>query len=154
MTLHNPCFTDHGIERWQEVPGDGGPSRKGVRLLWARRHEWGAAKSSRHCWVHRCHRRGSTEHVHLPYFSASLSLSLSLSLSIFYLLLDRCSSVRIATRYGLDSSGIEFRQGRDFPHASRPTLWPAQLPMSRTGDSPGIKRPGGVVLTIHTRLEL
>ena len=32
----------------------------------------------------------------------------------------------IATRYGLDGPGIEFRWRRDFPHPSRPALWPTQ----------------------------
>ena len=32
----------------------------------------------------------------------------------------------IATRYGLDGSGIESRWGRDFPHPSRPALWSTQ----------------------------
>jgi len=32
----------------------------------------------------------------------------------------RDSSVGIATRYGLDGQGIEYRWGRDFPHMSRP----------------------------------
>ena len=36
------------------------------------------------------------------------------------------SSVGIATRYGLDGSGIESRCGRDFPHLSRPALGPIQ----------------------------
>ena len=39
------------------------------------------------------------------------------------------SSVRIATGYGLDGSGFEFRWGRDFPHLSRPVLGPNQLPV-------------------------
>jgi len=39
---------------------------------------------------------------------------------------DRDSSVRIATRYGLDGLGIESRWGRDFPHPSRPALRPTQ----------------------------
>ena len=47
------------------------------------------------------------------------------------------SSVGIATRYGLDSSGIEFRWGRDFPHPSRPTLGPAQPPVQWV---PGLSR--------------
>jgi len=37
---------------------------------------------------------------------------------------DLDSAVGIATGYGLDGPGIEFRWGRDFPHASRPALWP------------------------------
>jgi hypothetical protein len=35
----------------------------------------------------------------------------------------RDSSVGIATCYGLDGPGIEFRWGRDFPHPSRPALY-------------------------------
>jgi len=48
----------------------------------------------------------------------------------------------IATRYGLDGSGIEFRWGRDFPHPTRPALGPTQPPIQRgTGSFPGVKRP-------------
>jgi hypothetical protein len=36
------------------------------------------------------------------------------------------SSVGIATDYGLDGPGIEFRWGRDFSHTSRPALGPTQ----------------------------
>ena len=36
------------------------------------------------------------------------------------------SSVGIATPYGLDRPGIKSRQGRDFPHPSRPALKPTQ----------------------------
>jgi hypothetical protein len=39
------------------------------------------------------------------------------------------SSVSIATRYGLDGPGIEFRWGQDFPHLSRPALGPTQPPV-------------------------
>jgi len=39
----------------------------------------------------------------------------------------RDNSVRIATRYGLDSPGIESRYWRDFPQPSRPALGPTQL---------------------------
>ena len=35
---------------------------------------------------------------------------------------NRDISVGIATRYGLDGTGIESRWGRDFPHPSRPTM--------------------------------
>jgi hypothetical protein len=34
-----------------------------------------------------------------------------------------------ATRYGLDGPGIESRWRRDFPHLSRPALWPTQHPI-------------------------
>ena len=30
------------------------------------------------------------------------------------------NSVGIATHYGLDGPGIEYRWGKDFPHSSRP----------------------------------
>ena len=40
----------------------------------------------------------------------------------------RDSSVVIATRYGIDGPGIESRWRRDFPHLSRPALWPTQPP--------------------------
>jgi hypothetical protein len=36
----------------------------------------------------------------------------------------RDRSVGIATRYGLDGPGIEFRRRRDFSHPSRPALGP------------------------------
>jgi hypothetical protein len=41
------------------------------------------------------------------------------------------SVVGIATRYGLDGPGIEFRWGRDFPYPSRPALgaYPASCTM-------------------------
>jgi hypothetical protein len=56
----------------------------------------------------------------------------------------RCSSVGIATSYGLDGLGIESRWGRDFPHMPRPSLGahPASCTMA-TGSIPGgKKRPG------------
>ena len=47
------------------------------------------------------------------------------------------SVVGIATGYGLDGLGIESRQGRDFPHLSRPSLWPTQPPVQWV---PGLSR--------------
>ena len=41
----------------------------------------------------------------------------------------RDSSVSIATRYGLDSTGIKSRWGQDFPHLSRPALGTTQPPI-------------------------
>ena len=41
----------------------------------------------------------------------------------------RDSSVGIATRYGLDGPGIEFRSVRDFLQPSRPALGPIQPPV-------------------------
>ena len=49
----------------------------------------------------------------------------------------RDTSVGIATRYGLDGPGIESPWGRDFPHLSRPTLGPTQLPVQWV---PGLSR--------------
>jgi len=37
--------------------------------------------------------------------------------------------VSIATAYGLDGPGIEYRWERDFPHLSRPVLRPTQPPV-------------------------
>jgi hypothetical protein len=46
--------------------------------------------------------------------------------------LDLCepgSSGGIATGYGLDGPGIEFRWGRNYPNLSRPALGPTQPPV-------------------------
>jgi hypothetical protein len=59
----------------------------------------------------------------------------------------RDSSVGIATRYGLDGSGIQSRWGRDFPHLSRPALG---SPIQWVRVFPGVKRQGcGVELPPH-----
>jgi len=53
------------------------------------------------------------------------------------------SVVCIATGYGLDGPGIESRCGLDFPHMSRPALWPTQPPVQWVPGLPGGKeRPG------------
>jgi hypothetical protein len=49
------------------------------------------------------------------------------------------SIVSIATRYGLDGPGIEYRWGRAFPNPSRPVLGPTQPPIQWV---PGLF-PGG-----------
>jgi len=53
------------------------------------------------------------------------------------------SSVGIATRYGLDGPGIEFRCRRDFfaPVQAGPGVHPASCTKG-TGSYPGLKRPG------------
>jgi hypothetical protein len=37
----------------------------------------------------------------------------------------------IATGYGMDGPGIEYRWGRGFPHLSRPAVGPTQPPVQR-----------------------
>jgi len=47
------------------------------------------------------------------------------------------SSIGIATRYGLDGSGIESQWGWDFPHSSSPALGPCSLLYNGYGVFPG-----------------
>jgi len=58
-------------------------------------------------------------------------------------ILGRDTSVGIATSYGLDGPGMEFRWGRDFPHPSRTALGaqPAYCTMGN-GSFPGGKAAG------------
>jgi len=51
----------------------------------------------------------------------------------------RDSSVGIATRYGLDGLGIEYRWGANFPRPSRPTLEHTQPPIQWVPSFPGGK---------------
>jgi hypothetical protein len=46
-------------------------------------------------------------------------------------------AVGIATAYGLDGPGIEFRWGRNFPHPSRQVLRPTESPVQWV---PGLSR--------------
>jgi hypothetical protein len=62
------------------------------------------------------------------------------------------SSVDIASYYGLDGPGIEFRWGRDFPPVQTgPEAHPASCTMG-TGSLPGVKCARGVLLTTHPLL--
>ena len=83
------------------------------------------------------HFEGDRKFLSLQGLKTAIFRSLSSSLG------GRDSVVGIATRYGLDGSGIESRCGRDFPHPSRPALgaYPASCTMG-TGSFPGVKRPG------------
>jgi hypothetical protein len=56
------------------------------------------------------------------------------------------SSVSIATSYGLEDSGIEFRGGRDFLYPSRQALEPTQPPIQWV---PGLFSGRGVALNTH-----
>ena len=59
-----------------------------------------------------------------------------------YILVGLYSSVGIATRYGLDSPGIEFRSGRDFPQRFRPAIGSNQPPVQWVPNlSRGVMRP-------------
>ena len=46
-----------------------------------------------------------------------------------YTVVGQASSGGMATRYRLQRMGIEFQQGIDFPHLSRPVLGPIQPPI-------------------------
>jgi hypothetical protein len=65
----------------------------------------------------------------------------------------RCSSVGIATGYGLDGSGIESRWGARYsaPVQTNPGAHPASCTMG-TGSFPGVNFGGGVTLTPHNLL--
>jgi len=66
----------------------------------------------------------------LPFFPVSNILPvLKTDISFTYHRQDSVDG--IATRYGMDSRGIESRWGPDFPHSSRPTLGPTQPPIQR-----------------------
>jgi hypothetical protein len=54
-----------------------------------------------------------------------------------YTMVDRDSSVSIATRYELEGPRIESRWGRDFQHSSRPALGPASCTMGTGGKTAG-----------------
>ena len=61
----------------------------------------------------------------------------------FVCMVDWVGVVGIATRYGLDGSGIESRWRRDFPHPSRPALEPTKPPIQCVvGLFPGDKAAG------------
>jgi hypothetical protein len=47
----------------------------------------------------------------------------------YFILSEPGSVAGITTGYGLDGPGIECWWRRDFPHLSRPGLWPAQPPV-------------------------
>jgi hypothetical protein len=58
----------------------------------------------------------------------------------------------IATGYGLDSPGIESRWGRDFPHLSRPVLWPTEPPVQWVpGHDADLSPPSSAEVYKHSR---
>jgi hypothetical protein len=79
----------------------------------------------------------SNKHVpSIPYMTLLSSLTVNSSSPW------RDSSVGIATRYGLDGPGIEYRKGRDFPHPSRRALGPPSLLHNGYRVLPGINAAG------------
>jgi hypothetical protein len=62
-------------------------------------------------------------------YCVSLLLPLFNMFNLLRFFMGRDSAVGIATRYGLDGPGIEFRWGRDFLHLSRPAKKPNQPPI-------------------------
>jgi hypothetical protein len=58
-----------------------------------------------------------------------VTVALALLGQLIKRLMGRDRSVGIATRYGLDGPGIEFRCRRDFLHLSRLALGPTQPPV-------------------------
>jgi hypothetical protein len=64
----------------------------------------------------------------------------------------RDSSVGIATRYGLEGPGIEFRWGRDFPYPSRMALGPIQPPIQCVPVFLSWKSGWGLALTTNSNL--
>jgi hypothetical protein len=85
-------------------------------------------------WPHCC--------VLLPFhFSIEFSIvewPLKLGKTYVWLASGRDGAVCIATRYGLDGPGIESRQGRDFPHLSRPGLGHTQYLIQWVPTSRGV----------------
>ena len=67
-------------------------------------------------------------------------------------LMDRDSSVRIVTRYGLDGQGIESNWGRGFPHPSRPAVGPTQPPVQRVPRLSRRLSSRGLALTTNLNL--
>jgi hypothetical protein len=65
-----------------------------------------------------------TARGHLVNDTYTYYINCTIMLEVRYTTCGPCSSVGIATGYGLGGPGIETRWGRDFPHLSRPPTQP------------------------------
>jgi hypothetical protein len=88
--------------------------------------------------VSKCALYGLAHSSRVKLFGASLSAAPQRRLELFLHTIvisapcgcvGRDSAVGIATRYGLDGPGIEYRWRRDFPHPTRPAVGPTQPPI-------------------------
>jgi hypothetical protein len=100
--------------------------QKIVQITCVRVKGYSPVVESRHFWSRS--NRTTQNYVNLVNKYRQLQTNVKF-VGIHHFLCGPGSSVGIATVYGLDGPGIEFRWGRDFSQTSRPALWPTQPPV-------------------------